>query len=827
MKDRMKWLVAAMVATMVSTAVPQAQAGLDGAQAGQLPSSALAYISLAGIDELEAGFRETGLWKAAEKMPMLPGLVEKGWADMTAEFEGEAGLPFQTVWDLLSGEMTFALLSLDLEAIKNEIPPPALFSLDLEGHSDAWGSLESKFLPMIDEGIKHNGGSRTESDYQGSTLHSFAMGGQTLAYLVVHQQKLVITNDKDALDAWFGGGTGSSLADSSSHSWVNSKLGKDNLGQLFVDLGAILQIVQPMLSAELGKDEGKIFDALSLQSLGGLGYSFAVINGGIIDRFALGFGPNPGGVVRILSELEIQPLASLALAPEDSALYTGSSLGNLGKLYISVRKLLEENLPAEAIAELDEGLAEFQKETGMSLVDDVLNHLSGEIGMSLSIPDLPAALIENPVAGLAKLNEAKLAFFLGLSDGAALVEKLEGKMAETGMSATPTDYKGVSLKLVPVPGSPVMPGYAVIGDTLVIALNETTLRASADLHSGGKGLEGSASYQKALSNLDLKSNTQIGYIDVPRILEVGGNLGLGYAKAAKARGEELPFDVDALPPLSEIVALIPPMISTSSLQSDGVVAEYHSPFGYLTQSFISTGAGAAESFMGGPAREPAPPEWDDSDSSDEDWDSKDPSDEDWDAADVSDEDFSESDSSSDEDSSESDVSTDSEMVSNTEDAPMVATSSSSASDESAPPSKPADPSAPVVPISPPSPPSGWTVQTSGDTMATYLSSDYQGTVSWLKTPYTPYMKLDSMIGQVKSSSGTVANFEVVSEGAVKMGGLEGIEMVYELGPKEARQRVRLLYLQDGTNLYTVSMQCSAGHCDSYQSVFDQILSAFK
>ena len=39
--------------------------------------------------------------------------------------------------------------------------------------------------------------------------------------------------------------------------------------------------------------------------------------------------------------------------------------------------------------------------------------------------------------------------------------------------------------------------------------------------------------------------------------------------------------------------------------------------------------------------------------------------------------------------------------------------------------------------------------------------------------------------------------------------------------------MRLIYLQDGTNLYTLTLQCAVTRCDSYQKAFDGIVQSFK
>ena len=112
-------------------------------------------------------------------------------------------------------------------------------------------------------------------------------------------------------------------------------------------------------------------------------------------------------------------------------------------------------------------------------------------------------------------------------------------------------------------------------------------------------------------------------------------------------------------------------------------------------------------------------------------------------------------------------------------------------------------------------------------MATFLAPDYQGNATWIRSALSPYMKLETMVEQLKSSSGSMPDFKVISEGPLTIGQLSGRELTYEVGETSSRQRMRLIYLQDGTNLYTLTLQCPVTRCDSYQKAFDGIVQSFK
>ncbi len=468
----------------------------------------------------------------------------------------------------------------------------------------------------------------------------------------------------------------------------------------------------------------------------------------------------------------------------------------------------------------------------------------------MTIPDLPVALIDNPVAGLGKLNEAKLALYIGLSQGQTLLPKLEALLQQAGINVSSQNYQNVEFRLVTVPYSPVLSGYATIGDVLVIALNETTLRAAVDTYQGRTvNIEQAPGYKKALETLNHAPGTQVGYFDIPRLLTISGNLGLGYAESMKSKGQPLPVDLDTLPKLEEITALIPPLISGSINTPQGAVAEHYSPFGYLGQVALSGGANLFQEISRKKRRkaqrearkeeshqeeeaapshvkeEPKPMEPASTPSEGHETDASAPGAEGADKPGTS---TGETPLSPPAGAQESEKAPEPQQTKEVKE-PVASTAADTTTVAAIPDSTGAQVTEPGSdkPIGPPASPEGWSVSSSSETMVSYLSADYKGTVNWLKTPYSPHMQIEAMLNQVKSASASTEGFKVVREGALSIGGLSGAELVYELGPDGGRQRIRLIYLQDGANLYTLSMQCAVNACEAHQPAFQRILDSLK
>ncbi len=378
------WLVTVALVIGLVPGVSIAGGFASDAEASALPTGTLVYVSMAGLDEMEAQLRTTGLWKVGEKIPPLAEAVRSGWREVATAFEQETQIPFDTVWKVLGGKMTFALTDLDIQALKSEEALPGfVWSLDLTGREAQWQTLWDKFVPMFKEEIERRQDHWSESDWNGSTLYTVGPKGKDgfRFFGIVRDGKFVLASRADLLQSVFLRPSHKTLKDDPDFSWVYSKVGGDNLALFYLNAGAITELIRPLIVEEGGKEAQMVFDILALDTLAGLGYSMSIVHGGVLDRVALGYGTQADGIVKLMAKSQGAPLTSIRMAPEDSILYSAGNLGAVKGLYDDVLGLLKEKLPTDVHSEMDaalhQALAEFKKETNFDLVEDVLASLSG------------------------------------------------------------------------------------------------------------------------------------------------------------------------------------------------------------------------------------------------------------------------------------------------------------------------------------------------------------------------------------------------------------------------------------------------------------------
>jgi uncharacterized protein DUF3352 len=126
-----------------------------------------------------------------------------------------------------------------------------------------------------------------------------------------------------------------------------------------------------------------------------------------------------------------------------------------------VRDLMGE----DAHAEMQSEIAEFERETALSLRDDIIASLAGEIGLAM-----PASGIMSFASGMEQLMIDGLVFFFGVKDRDGCAMSIERILAEGGQPQ-PTEYKEVKIYHIADPDG--VAGYAFIGDLLIFGSVQT------------------------------------------------------------------------------------------------------------------------------------------------------------------------------------------------------------------------------------------------------------------------------------------------------------------------------------------------------------------
>ena len=125
----------------------------------------------------------------------------------------------------------------------------------------------------------------------------------------MHDNRFVLATRKSLIDGFFQSAPSPSLKDDEHYAWVQKKLGAPGYVLLYADAGAVWKAIRKYADSktDVGPDAQKgfrVLDELGLDGLTAIGYTSRVVNGGVLDRFAIGFGPQPKGLLKLLSGLQ-------------------------------------------------------------------------------------------------------------------------------------------------------------------------------------------------------------------------------------------------------------------------------------------------------------------------------------------------------------------------------------------------------------------------------------------------------------------------------------------------------------------------------------------
>ncbi len=179
-------------------------------------------------------------------------------------------------------------------------------------------------------------------------------------------------------------------------------------------------------------------------------------------------GDSPVLIASFLTQRE--PLHSPHLVPiSDADIFAVMNLGDptaaWEKLMESARSVMDE----EDYIQMQNDFAAFERETALSLKDDILSTLTGEIGFAMTLPET--------VHGVA-VNDRM--FFCGVRDNELLTMSVERILSEGGNQLQRVEYNGITIYGISSMSYPERPVGYIFADELLIFSGIKTLERIID-----------------------------------------------------------------------------------------------------------------------------------------------------------------------------------------------------------------------------------------------------------------------------------------------------------------------------------------------------------
>ena len=191
--------------------------------------------------------------------------------------------------------------------------------------------------------------------------------------------------------------------------------------------------------------------------------------------------------------------AALKLAPEKTIYYAWETY-DFKSYWNYMKSELEKNTgTAEAIPAftLKDMISGFEKQTGMSIDNDIIPALGDEAGFFLTDINLD---------GMIPIPE--FAFFVKVKQKNTL-EKLMSPLFQGGKPENRSEsYKGVDIKYIALPfGLTIQPAYCYVGDYMIVSIGLSPLKASVDSYAGAsKSLADSEDFKSVNQGLTEPNN---------------------------------------------------------------------------------------------------------------------------------------------------------------------------------------------------------------------------------------------------------------------------------------------------------------------------------
>jgi len=570
--DLRRGLVAVTLAGLLL--LPAASAVAQGFAPGKVrfedvvPADCYFYASFAGLDACEKSFDGSGLyqtWREPEVQEFVRGTMEMIRQQLAQA--GTGGVPFEELRAALQGRVGIAFGDTTLVGMI-AVVPNVLISVDVGNRKEqfvgllegALSEVERQFGPVARERI----------DYQGVVIHSvpcpkLQMTSLCFAYLdnlfVAGINRYYV---QKAIDNWRQ--PGRALSASASFKRSVGRAGSDPLlGSVFVNFEGMKSKLRPLAPPEMGE----IADRLGILNVHSWFMGWTASGKGYRDFWYLDAPGEKKGLVKILSPGPVSPDA-LRFAPYNTVYFLNFNL-DLAAAVEEVLSLTDLFFPP-ARAKFDGVRAQVRQHLGFDLHDDLLASLGQGVSLSVSLPST-GGLVPEILATINLKDPARFEKCL-----TSVVPLLGGEMKTLTFDGRNLNYLSLARRDVPFSLSPT---YTIEGNTLYLAGAPLVLKeAIRNRTQEGKSLADNPGYQEVAAKV-AKSPSSIEFIDLPR------GVALLYATAApflqglqgKVNEAGLPLDLALMPTTEALTRHLSAMVSTYSVDSDGMLSQAYSPIG--------------------------------------------------------------------------------------------------------------------------------------------------------------------------------------------------------------------------------------------------------
>jgi len=479
-----------------------------------LPKTTLAYSSLSDLSQAKEDIKETKLWHALQETELFPQL-RKFWEKRVQEIAQKTGVSLDQIIPFFNRGVAIASFN-----TANKRTPSVVIAADVADNKRA---LDKYLKDTMGPQFKEKGLLYGEAEHRGIKYHYWQpTSGERLCYGFLKNIFVVSITGEESFNTVIDTYKGeiSSLRKSRPFKRVKSLLGyrKGALGYLNLKL-LLEQSTIPSLSKAAPK--GELLKLSGLTSLEAIGYYSFVEEEGFRERFFLATEKHPKGLLKILLAQPPRRMNSPEYIPRRMKNLAILTFNDPPELWEEVDDFLSTTLTRESYRYFKEVLSTAEKGLNFSLQEDLLKCLGNELAMGTDITSLfplpenltPQTLLTRlPIILLIKVdNQKKLSRTI---DRALALAALTLKTSAKEESYGDRSLKYIELELAE---HQISPGYAFVGDFLVMGNDRSVVREAIDTYNKREGIGSAPDFSLVRKNL-FRLATWFTYSDTKKTL---------------------------------------------------------------------------------------------------------------------------------------------------------------------------------------------------------------------------------------------------------------------------------------------------------------------
>lgn len=461
-----------------------------------VPAYSVAYVAVEDVSRIWDAVRTSASWQSVLSSGELAG-VARGITDMA---KGLPGVDLRTLVGVFGRRIALVQVYVD---IYTPNPPAIIIDVgDSEDAAEIVRNIEQALGSYAEYEVRSPAGT-----YQTVPFASVRRAGEKPMIRYAFLDNLfVIAFRQDTFEAILDVYLGDNPSLVYDPRFNKTRGGISADGEVFVYVN--MELLWPIVWRLRPSEPGMLLQMLGAGDIKSIAWTTNLLEPSRDQQMYAYAGDSRELIASLFAEHE--SLLSPHIIPASNAdVFLAMNLGDPAAAWEKFGVAVRDMMGAEDYAQMQSAIAEFERETALSLRDDILASLSGEIGFAM-----PASGIMRLADGPEYLMEEGLVAFCGVKDREQLAMSVERVFLTAGPQLQRTEYRGTTVYHTPS-GSHSPLGYVFAGELLVFG----SVQALQSVIDGAAPLVVSEKFARINSQLPQRLGMMY-YIDLERIGEL-------------------------------------------------------------------------------------------------------------------------------------------------------------------------------------------------------------------------------------------------------------------------------------------------------------------